>query len=58
MKTKEELNALKTEVENLSRKLSELSEEELNEVTGGAHEITPAKRISDDEIIERLIYGN
>ena len=35
MKTKEELNALKTEVEELNAKLSELSEEELDEVSGG-----------------------
>lgn len=35
MKTKEELNALKTEVEEMSTKLAELSEEELDEVSGG-----------------------
>ena len=35
MKTKEELNALKEEVETLSKKLAELSEEELEEVAGG-----------------------
>ncbi|MDO4983503.1 MAG: bacteriocin [Eubacteriales bacterium] len=35
MKTKEELNALKEEVETVSRKLAELSEEELSQVTGG-----------------------
>ena len=34
MKTKEELNALKEEVEALSRKLHELSEEELAQVSG------------------------
>ena len=38
MKTKEELNALKEEVEALSRKLRELTEEELAQVTGGARE--------------------
>ncbi len=36
MKTKEELNALKKEVETLNKKLAELTEEELAEVTGGA----------------------
>ena len=36
MKTKEELNALKEEVETLNKKLAELSEEELAQVTGGA----------------------
>ena len=35
MKTKEELNALKEEVEALNRKLAELTEEELAQVTGG-----------------------
>ena len=36
MKTKEELNALKKEVEALNKKLAELSEEELAQVSGGA----------------------
>ena len=35
MKTKEELNALKNEVEALNKKLAELSDDELKEVTGG-----------------------
>ena len=35
MKTKEELNALKAEVETLNKKLAELSEEELEQVSGG-----------------------
>ena len=35
MKTKEELNALKEEVEILSKKLNELTDEELAQVTGG-----------------------
>ena len=35
MKTKEELNALKEEYEALNRKLAELSEEELAQVSGG-----------------------
>ena len=35
MKTKEELNALKKEVETLNRKLHELTEEELAQVSGG-----------------------
>ena len=35
MKTKEELNTLKNEVESLNRKLAELSEDEMNEVAGG-----------------------
>ena len=36
MKTKEELTALKEEVETLNRKLHELTEEELAQVSGGA----------------------
>ena len=35
MKTKEELNALKNEVEALNKKLAELNEEELVQVAGG-----------------------
>ena len=35
MKTKEELNALKEEVETLNKKLADLTEEELAQVTGG-----------------------
>ena len=35
MKTAEELNALKEEIETLSKKLAELTEEELAQVTGG-----------------------
>ena len=35
MKTKEELNALKEEVEALSKKLAELTEEELEQVSSG-----------------------
>ena len=34
-KTKEELNALKEEVETVSKKLHELTEEELAQVSGG-----------------------
>ena len=36
MKTKEELNSLRNKVEALNRKLAELSEEELTQVSGGA----------------------
>ena len=38
MNTKEELNALKEEVETLNKKLAELTEDELILVTGGATE--------------------
>ena len=36
MKTKEELNTLKNEVEALKAKLADLNEEELMQVTGGS----------------------
>ena len=42
MKTKEELNALKEEVETVSRKLHELTEEELAQVSGGI--VPPSQR--------------
>ena len=39
MKTKEELNALKEEVETLNKKLHELTDEELEQVAGGKKSI-------------------
>ena len=36
MKSKEELNKLKEEVESVNEKLQELTEEELEQVNGGA----------------------
>ena len=36
MKTKEELNALKEEVETLNKKLAELTDEELAQVSGSS----------------------
>ena len=44
MKTPEELNALKEEVETLNQKLAELTEEEIAQVSGG---VLPA--IGEDE---------
>ena len=38
MKTNEELNALKEEVETLNKKLAELSDEELTQISGGQNE--------------------
>ena len=35
MKTQEELNAIKAEIEALNKKLNELSDEELEQVSGG-----------------------
>ena len=42
MKTPEELNALKNELETLNKKLTELTDEELVQVSGGA------KAVQDD----------
>ena len=42
MKTPEELNALKEEVETLNEKLRELTEEELAQVTGGVPKLIPS----------------
>ena len=42
MKTKEELNTLKVEVETLKKKLSELTDEELGQVTGGGPKLIPS----------------
>ena len=39
MKTKEELNEIKEEIEKLDTKLQELTEEELEQVTGGGKPI-------------------
>ena len=57
MKTKKELNALKEEVETLNRKLHELTEEELAQVSGGfdpgihtRHFIYPVVIETDDPI--------
>ena len=44
VKTKEELDALKEEVENLSKKLSELTDEELEQVSSGKRSYAPQSR--------------
>ena len=58
MKTKEELSALKNEVEALNAKLAELSEEELMLVTGGVEnpfdDYFP--KPSNDTIYEQHFY--
>ena len=61
MKTKEELNAIKEEVETLNKKLAELSEEELKQVTGGTQNpydnYFSKDSVSDpDTIYENHIY--
>ena len=46
MKTKDELTALKEEVEMLNGKLAELTEEELEQVVGGSLEDLEQKALS------------
>ena len=63
MKTKEELNALKNEVEILNKKLAELSEDELAQVAGGPEERTvlglkPAADCKTCEYCGQLIDNN
>ena len=53
MKTKEELNALKEEVETVNRKRHELTDEELEKVSGGR--ILPDKY--DSESLRRLKFS-
>ena len=51
MKTEEELNELKEEVETLNKKLAELTEEELVQVSGGGPKIiSPILRLLPDFI--------
>ena len=51
MKTKEELNALKEEVETVSKKLHELTEDELEQVSGGG------KRVITMDLRRRWLRG-
>ncbi|MBO4265153.1 MAG: bacteriocin [Clostridia bacterium] len=60
MKTKEELGAIKDEVKALNKKLSELSEDELNEVIGGiewlkeeSYDIYPEYVISKEAVFKK-----
>ena len=48
MKTKEELYAIKEEVEAVNKKLAELSEEELTQVAGGVERLA----VSCDHVYE------
>ena len=57
MKTKEELNALKEEVETVSRKLRELTEEELEQVSGGLNGL-PACNNDETVLVESDSTGS
>ncbi len=51
MKTKEELNALREEIDTLNKKLAELDEEELAQVVGGMKQKLIPKEFPIDEIL-------
>ena len=60
MKSKEELSALKKEIETLNQKLAELTEEELTQVNGGKVPLfgdTREEYSMNPEDINRSIYG-
>ena len=60
MKTQEELNAIKEEVETLNKKLTELTDEELEQVTGGYNEYARfliCEQILDDCSVKQKIAG-
>ena len=56
MKTKEELNEIKEEVETLNKKLHELTEEELAQVSGGGAPWTC--RLCGEQFTSATVYGN
>lgn len=51
MKTTEELNSLKEELETLNKKLEELTEEELTHVSGGVYSSKFVNEYTKDEYI-------
>ena len=61
MKTPEELNTLKEEVETLNEKLHELTEEELEKVTGGKEYVLTDALIEQGEYIvgqaDTIVYN-
>ena len=58
MKTKEELNALKNEVESLNKKLTELTDDELSEIFGGTPPALPATQLPDTEFSNMFKTGD
>ena len=53
-KSKEELNALKKEVETLNKKLHELTDEELAQVTGGRNKESQIQEESEEFSLETV----
>ena len=64
MKTKEELNEIKEEIEKLDKKLRELTEEELEQVTGGTKCIRGVvaeggKFVAEDvAVVDNFVFAN
>ena len=58
-KTQEELNAIKEDVETLNNKLTELTEEDLEQVTGGLalHDKLVARAVAPDilEVVQATL---
>lgn len=57
MKTKDELNALKKEVELMNMKLAELNEDELQQVIGGIHNM-PQKNTDEKYVMKATATSN
>ena len=58
MKTKAELNALKEEVETLNKKLHELTEEELAQVSGGVFGGNVVEPTDDGAPVDPIAEGS
>ena len=52
MKSKEELNKIKEEVEAVNEKLAELTEEEIAQVNGGASAVGAQDGMREPQVIE------
>ena len=57
MKTPEELNALREEVEALNKKLNELTDDELSEIFGGTAQVLPATHLDENSVVDDDIHG-
>lgn len=58
MKTKEELASLREEVETLNRKLAELTEEELEQISGGFIPPLPVRSSGDERAFNGTSDGS
>lgn len=56
MKTKQELDALKEEIEKLNQKLAELTEEELQQVAGGVMKRYPSTNPTSCPAVGTIVY--